>query len=474
MSLTNVVSANFAGRVGSAVVGTISMLYFANELGPATLGVYFAILSAVSLASLPVGALSSALAKRMSEGVNQSGILGVGVVVAICISLLFTTGILVMRVYVEQLFNTSSNIVYLLIAFFISKVLFILSRSSLVGERRVGTTGILRLVERSGRTGGQFILVVLVGGAVAFTLGHLISLLVTATFAFFILDTRPSLPSIEDFRKVWSFLRYSWLSSVEGTAFGWMDTFVLNLFVSSTLVGIYEIGWLVSSILVMISASISASLFPEISKLSEEGNLARVEHLLESSLMYAGIFVIPGAFGTILIGSEVLALYGSEYTRAASFLPILVIAHAASAYRSVMLDTIQALDYPRPAFKILLLSTSLNVIFNLLLIPWFGPTGAAMATAVSTATTILPGYLTLNRLLENLCVPWMQIGFQFLAAAVMSVFLVVVTQISPSLTHIETIGTISTSAVVYATTLITLSKRIREKTLTTLPKMRQS
>jgi O-antigen/teichoic acid export membrane protein len=49
-----------------------------------------------------------------------------------------------------------------------------------------------------------------------------------------------------------------------------MDTLVLAIFVSNSLIAVYEVAWNLASLFAIFGSSISRTLFPEISKLSSE------------------------------------------------------------------------------------------------------------------------------------------------------------------------------------------------------------
>jgi O-antigen/teichoic acid export membrane protein len=129
-----------------------------------------------------------------------------------------------------------------------------------------------------------------------------------------------SRPAGRHFEELIEFAKYSWLGDIRGQMFTYMDVIVLGFFVSQTLIGIYSVAWNVSQFLTIFSNSITTTLFPEMSRLSTQEDPSAISGLIETSLAYSGLFLIPGLFGGILLSEEILRIYGRSFSRAHSSL----------------------------------------------------------------------------------------------------------------------------------------------------------
>jgi O-antigen/teichoic acid export membrane protein len=265
-------------------------------------------------------------------------------------------------------------------------------------------------------------------------------------------------------RRLLSFARYNWLNVFETRSFAWMDTVVLALFVSPSLVGIYEVAWRLASVLGLITISVQMTLFPELSDLSARGDFERVKHLINEGLVYTGLFVIPGLFGAVVIGREVLKIYRPEFTQGATVLLILIGARIARAYSGPFVNAINAIDRPDVAFRIDAAFIAANLVLNVALVWAIGWYGAAIATALSTMLALVLGYASLRRLVGAFALPLGEFGRQIVASVVMGGAVWATTFALPS-NHYVTVAQVLFGAVVYSAVLLAISRRVRSKAI---------
>jgi O-antigen/teichoic acid export membrane protein len=252
-----------------------------------------------------------------------------------------------------------------------------------------------------------------------------------------------------------------------------MDTIVLGFFVSATFIGIYEAAWGLASLLATVSSSIQNTLFPEMSELSERDDYERIHHYLNEGLVFSGIFIIPGIFGSLVIGQRVLQFYRPEFGRGAGILIILVLAYGADVYGSQFLNTLNAIDRPDIAFRVNVVFVAVNLVLNVALVATVGWYGAAVATMASTALRFALGYRQLATVIGAPEVPLLELGKQGLAAAIMAVVVSVARPYPPS-NRAGTLALVATGAAVYLVLLLAFSTRVREKGLNLLPTSRIS
>ena len=331
-ALTHFLSQIILSAAGFAGTFAIARLLGSDGLGTYTIAVglgYFWL-------TLPANAVGSALSKRISERNDPGEHLTVAIVLNGIIALGLGLIVYISGVLLPVVVNPSSSeftavvtdhtgLVALLV---VSSVGFRTSQAALNGEKQVGTSGILNAAERALRVVLQIFLVVIgwaVGGLIFATV---VSLTILGSIGILIINTRPRRPSMAHITSLGAYAKYSWLGSLKGRAFGWMDTIVMSFFVSSSLIGIYEAAWGLASLLGMASVSVTTTLFPEMSELSASEEDGKIRRLLGEGLVYNGIFVIPGLVGAWVIGDRVLRIYGPGFSQGKLILAILVGAYA--------------------------------------------------------------------------------------------------------------------------------------------------
>jgi O-antigen/teichoic acid export membrane protein len=351
----------------------------------------------------------------------------------------------------------------LLAGLLVVNILFTVVRGGLKGPANVGTSGALRFVERVLRVGGQVALVYVNYQVVGLLVGHVAALLVASAIGFVLYGFRPELPDRETVVSVLDYGKYSWLGDMKAKTFGWMDTLVLGVFVASGLVTVYQISWQLASILILVSNAVENTLFPDISALAADGDLAEVRDLLSEALFYAGIFIIPGFFGALVLGPKLLRIYGPEFVKGAPILLVLIFARTINVYEMQLLNAINAVDRPDVAFRINGVFVATNMILNVALVVQYGWIGAAVATTLSSLLMLLMSSRAVLSLIGKPDVPVVGIAHQIVAAVAMAALVVAVQRTLPLQNMYVTVALVGLGACTYGVVLYGLSARLRTK-----------
>jgi O-antigen/teichoic acid export membrane protein len=255
--------------------------------------------------------------------------------------------------------------------------------------------------------------------------------------------------------------------------FNKLDIIVLGFFVSSSLVGVYTISWNIASVLGIFAASLSATLFPELSKLAAEDRDGDVRELVEKSLSYAGLVHIPGLVGALILGRRMLRVYGTEFISGYVVLVVLILAYLIHSYNKQLLTALEGLDHPEKAFRANLALIVSNVVSNVVLIYVFGWIGAAVATTLSVCFSFILGYWYLTNLID-FAVPIRMVEKQILAAGIMGAVVYLLLKAQQTLFLIDNnvlvLGIlISTGATIYFAVLLLLSSQFRNVVVDNIP-----
>jgi O-antigen/teichoic acid export membrane protein len=473
MRLGHVSAINFGSQILASLSGFVATLYIARELGSAALGKYALFIAVVIWMKTFFGSgLHEGVRKRLSERGERRGILGAAL--AIQVGLLIVVGIVILLFHSQVNHYLRFDGADTLIGAFVALIAFAFVRSVLDGEDRVHLSSLLRPVDRVVRTGVQLSVVFLGafgGGVLGITYGYIAGAATASLLGFVWVRIRPAVPSREDFLSLWSYLQYAWLSGIEERSISSMDTVVLGLFVASNLIGYYEVAWNVASILAVFGTSISTTVFPTLSKLESEGKQDQVGEIISQSLAFSGLFVIPGLAGGIVIGDQILGIYGPEFEQASLVLLILIFARLVYAYESQLISALNAIGKPEIAFRINAIFVASILSLNLILVNQFGWIGAAVGTAVAAMIGLVLAYKSLSEVVD-FALPTMELTTQFISAITMAG---VVAWLETSwFTGVRSktftaILLVAVGAVVYFLTLATTSSRFRETVRNNLP-----
>ena len=458
MGLSKSVVSHFASKVLGSVAGFIATFTIARLLGAEALGVYALAQSLMIWATVPSHGVSTATTKYISEGDKKGEFAGVGVVFNFLLIVVVTVLVLLFEKQVNRYIGADAGVLVLLLI--CSSVLFGTIGGILRGEKKVAEFGWLTTVENVLRTVFQVGFILFgykLGGLIV---GHAGSLVVASVLGIYFLSLRPALPSRDEIRKMYDYAKYSWLGSTKRKMFGWMDTIVLGFFVSSAFIGIYEVAWTLSSFLVLSSNSIRDVLFPEVSDLSSKGKEDEILKYVSESVLFTGVFVIPGLFGAAVVGSDLLSIYRPEFAKGATVLVILILAQLANVYGKQFVDILNAINRPEAAFRVNAAFVVTNLSLNFILIYAVGWYGAAIATLISGIVTVIFGYYYVTKLLGDLSIPSKGILSQVLSSAIMAVSISHIKSVVPP-NHYATIGVIFSGALLYLIILLVISPEIR-------------
>ena len=465
MRLAKTTIVHFISQSGKAAAGFIITLYLARTVGAGVLGEYFVVVALVTWFTVPGNGISNAMTKRISEGEDKGEYLTSAFVMNAVVLVFISAILMVFQEQVESYIG--APVLYLLIYLLIAQSLFKHVNAGLNGQKMVAKAGIIQFFERILRGGTQIGLVYLgyeLGGILA---GHITSLLVLCLTGYLLYDISFSIPEKHHFRSLASYARYSWLGSMKSRTFGWMDTIILNFFVVSSVIGVYEIAWRLASFLVILSVSISTAIFPEISEVSSDNKYDEVHSILSDSLAFSGMFVIPGFVGALVLGPELLRIYGTEFTQGNVVLLVLIAARGIGAYEKALTQTINAINRPDIAFRINLILISTNLFFNVVLVYLFGWYGAAFATTASILITLLMAYRGISKTIGRPNIPSGEVSKQVLASIIMGGVIYILSGFGSSM--LFTVALVGIGAVIYGVCLTALSKRFKDKIISLTP-----
>lgn len=408
----------FLAKGGNAVVFFAGITVFARELGPTQIGIFFLFQTVLGLTTIVADfGVRGALEKRLSEG-QQAGTM---LATAIAVKLVTVAGaaglILLVRPYLNGYLG-GEFAVYLVIALAIQEFadLFI---QAVRGELRVGETAIIEFAREAVWVTSGLAFVWAGYGVEGLIYGLILGSTTAACWAFVKLETRVGRPAELSAWSLYDYAKYYFLSSVSGQVYQWMDVAIIGLFLTYADVGAYEVAWEVTLLVLLVSKTLSITLFPQMSQWSSEAAVDRIEAVVPEAIGVALFLSIPAFVGVFVLNYEVLAtVFGSEYTIAAGVLVVLMVEKVFQSVNDVLGSTLRGIDRVDLVARAVVVTIAINLVLNVALVLTVGLLGAAIATTTAAVVqTLLNGrYLSQNITLR---VPYRLVAWSIVSAMAM-------------------------------------------------------
>lgn len=185
-----------------------------------------------------------------------------------------------------------------------------------------------------------------------------------------------------------------------------LEVFILNLIISLYIqlnsimlgfisgddaVGYFTAGTKITHIGLTIVCSIGTVLLPRCSHLIKSGDKEGFTSIINKSLNIALALSLPMTIGVIILATPIINIFcGTNYLAA---IPILYLNAPVIIFGSLTNVMGVQILYPMDKIRIVLMSVSggaiVNIIFNIILIPQYGATGAAISTLIAEALAFM-------------------------------------------------------------------------------------
>ena len=174
---------------------------------------------------------------------------------------------------------------------------------------------------------------------------------------------------------------------------GRVDSFMLTFFKGVEVVGLYETALPAASLVLLFTTPLQSFLFPIVSKLNHAGDVKSINYMLKA-IYNMGLFIsLPITIFFFFFSYEILVLlFGVNFSSASFPLKVLVIGFLFKSFTFINFSILQGLGKVKMTAKILYFGVGLNILLNLLFIPYqffgfkllnLGIFGAALATSIS-------------------------------------------------------------------------------------------
>jgi O-antigen/teichoic acid export membrane protein len=323
------------------------------------------------------------------------------------IGLFVTISFSIVLLFLMQIgfFNTFSSEVNSFIPFVILMLVarqsFLIVRGSLLGLE-------LELFSEPLRTARKFLLllvgaglIVLGMGTEGLFIGHVVSEGIALIVGTYLLSTKIDLKTIlarapDQFPRseLIKFNFNSVIMSILLVSTLHIDVLLIQYFLTSEQTGVYKSAVVILSFLNVLPMTIGSILVSASSSLWDQNQMDEVNNLLSQLVQVVSLASILFGVGLLVLSDEVVGIYlGPGYGAASLVLTILVPGGIMLAVAQTIISSNQGVGELTNVIIPAAISTLVNIVLNVVLIPRFNIRGAAVATTISYG--VLLGFLTM-------------------------------------------------------------------------------
>jgi O-antigen/teichoic acid export membrane protein len=174
------------------------------------------------------------------------------------------------------------------------------------------------------------------------------------------------------------------LAAIGFVVIGQIDVMMLTGFRTLSEVGIYSVVLPTAMLLVTLGSSMAQVILPYVSEYWAKKKYSQISKVINETYRKAFVFIVPAGLILFVFSDIVLRfLFGEEFILGINALKILSVGAILFSVATINNSILSAIGRPKLVTKIILSVTFLNVILNLILIPFYGIVGAAIATSIS-------------------------------------------------------------------------------------------
>jgi O-antigen/teichoic acid export membrane protein len=162
------------------------------------------------------------------------------------------------------------------------------------------------------------------------------------------------------------------------------DAIMLGMWCTISEVGIYRVAMRIAGLVTLPLLAVAAIAGPKFAEIGRHADPARLKEVTRFTSRLLTWSSVPLCLLVLLSGRLLLGIFGKDFVAGYPALLIIALAQGINALCGVVGVFLEMTGYERALRNGIIAGAACNVVLNLLLIPPFGITGAAVATAAST------------------------------------------------------------------------------------------
>ncbi|MFB3764139.1 MAG: flippase [Methanotrichaceae archaeon] len=421
------VGLTFIATAVNMLLGIAISVMLGRLLGAEDLGLYREVTTIYSIA-LVVGALgvTGSITKYIAEFKSDPKRLNKIASAGVLSLLLFGFGTLAVIFLLSDWLAEFFNMPQLSFLFKVISIIFpfaLLSQafvSLVVGLREMKLYAAYTIIQSILMGLTTFSLIHLGFGVMGATAGLVISSAVSSVFILLVARGYFSIDLDDYSSTIGELLKFSgpiFLANIVGLINTQADIVLIGHFLSPSNVGFYSVAIGISRLLWVIPQSIQTITYPATAEYWAHKDQPALQKMFDKSMKYtACIISFPGLFFAFFAPEILTAIYGNGFIASVTPMRILLVGTIVYGTMISIGSSVTGAGRPDLGLKLGLISAVTDLILNLILIPYIGIIGAAIATVVSLIiATALGVYLTVKILAVKLDMQWYLIMMALIA-----------------------------------------------------------
>jgi len=166
---------------------------------------------------------------------------------------------------------------------------------------------------------------------------------------------------------------------------GKIDTIMLGYYVSTADLGVFTVAFKLSIVTNFVIGSLNTIATPKISELFWAEKYKELNKVVQSSAQLIFIFALPVTILLTIFAYPILSLVKEGFTQGTLVLQIFALTQLLNSAAGMVAIFLNMTGNQSFFTRLVAVATAVNIGLNLLLIPFFGMEGAAIATLISSA-----------------------------------------------------------------------------------------
>lgn len=184
------------------------------------------------------------------------------------------------------------------------------------------------------------------------------------------------------------------------------DILVISHYLTPEDAGIYYASAKTMSLIMFVHYAVGSAVANRFASLDARGDREGLEALVRNGVRWTFWPSLAAAALILAVGQPLLSLFGDAFVRGYPVMLIMVVGFLLRSAMGPIEFLLSMLGQQRACAAVLICSAALNIVLNVWLVPAYGMTGAAFATATSFGLAALANYLVAWRVLNIRSAIW--------------------------------------------------------------------
>ncbi len=246
---------------------------------------------------------------------------------------------------------------------------------------------------------------------------QIFTVLVSTVISYFSVKKYLSFSFVDHFKWVkdlFNYGKYTFGTSISVALANSLDTFMLGGMLSAASAGAYNIAVRITNLVDIPTSSVASIVFPQSALRMKTEGISAIKYLYEKSVGIILALLIPSLVLLFIFSGFVIDLIaGTKYQEVLPILKVTILYCLLIPFGRQFGTIIDSIGKPKLSFVIVVITASINMGLNYVMITRFGVVGAAYSTLVANSIGFIMAQVILRRLLKVNILNTFRYAFQF-------------------------------------------------------------